>query len=244
MTKRRHGGERTFEKVANQIRNMLASRKLKRGDRLPAERQLAQQLKVSRSALREAFRTLEFAGILELKQGKSGGAFVSDGHSRALSNNMSDLLRLGDLSWHDLTEVRIWLEEIIVRVACKRATASDIRLLEQNIAEAEALYERGELAGKTDTIIEFHHILAAATRNPFLVMMNRTITDVLRYFTTRLGSDWTREVFRSRRRFMKAFVARDADAAVAEMERRLKKVHRLYLRLAREANQRANFRAF
>ena len=141
--------------------------------------------------------------------------------------------------FRSLTEVRIWLEEIIVRVACERATTRDIRLLEENIREAEGLFERGELAQKTDTIIEFHNILARATRNPFLVMMNQTITDVLRYFTRRLGSERTREVFRSRRRFMAAFTARDADAAVDEMERNLKKVHRLYLRLAREARSKA-----
>lgn len=239
MTAKLGRGKRTFEHVANHIRDMLAAGELKSGDRLPPERRLALDLNVSRSVLREALRTLEFAGVLELRQGKSGGAFVSSGNSQALSNNMSDLLRLGNLAWSDLTEVRIWLEEIIVRVACERATARDIRLLEENIREAEGLFERGELAQKTDTIIEFHNILARATRNPFLVMMNQTITDVLRYFTRRLGSERTREVFRSRRRFMAAFTARDADAAVAEMERNLKKVHRLYLRLAREARSKA-----
>lgn len=235
--------KRTFEDVANKVRNMLASGELKPGDHLPPERVLSVQLKVSRSALREALRTLEFAGVLELRPGKKGGAFISDGNSKALSNNMSDLLRLGNLSWSDLTEVRIWLEEIIVRVACERATRDDIRLMEENIRLAEALFERGELAEKTDTIIEFHNILARATKNPFLVMMNQTITDVLRYFTKRLGSERTREVFRSRRRFMSAFTAGDTEAAVKEMERNLKKVHRLYLRLAKEAKTKAEFRA-
>lgn len=239
VSRKSGGGKRTFEHVANQVRGMLSTGQLKPGDQLPPERKLSVELNVSRSALREALRTLEFAGVLELRQGKRGGAFVSSGNPQSLSNNMSDLLRLGNLAWSDLTEARIWIEEIIVRVACERANAKDIRLLEENIRQAEALFDAGELMEKTDTIIEFHNILARATRNPFLVMMNQTITEVLRYFTRRLGSERTREVFKSRRRFMTAFTAGDADAAVNEMERNLKKVHRLYLRLAREAKANA-----
>lgn len=220
VSRKSGGGKRTFEHVANQVRGMLSTGQLKPGDQLPPERKLSVELNVSRSALREALRTLEFAGVLELRQGKRGGAFVSCGNPQALSNNMSDLLRLGNLAWSDLTEARIWIEEIIVRVACERATARDIRLLEENIRQAEALFDAGELMEKTDTIIEFHNILARATRNPFLVMMNQTITEVLRYFTRRLGSERTREVFKSRRRFMTAFAASDADAAVSEMEDR------------------------
>ena len=59
------------------------------------------------------------------------------------------------------------------------------------------------------------------------------ISGILRYFTPRVSAKRTREVFRSRRRFMTAFVARDCDAAVKEMERNLKKVHRFYLLPAR-----------
>jgi DNA-binding GntR family transcriptional regulator len=87
-------------------------------------------------------------------------------------------------------------------------------------------------------LIDFHNILARATRNPVLIMITRMLTDMLRYFTRRLGSETTRAVFRSRRRFMTAFAAGDAETAVTEMERNLRKVHRLYLRLARSGEVR------
>jgi DNA-binding FadR family transcriptional regulator len=185
--------------------------------------------------LREALRTLEIAGVVELRSGRSGGAFITRGKPNVVSDSMADLLRLGNVSWHDLTEARIWIEEIIVRVACKRATASDIAALEENIRNAAALFEKGELMAKTEVLIDFHNLLARATRNPVLAMIQRTLTDMMLQFARRLGSETTREVFRSRQRFMAAFAARDADAAVAEMEHNLKKVHRLYLRLARQA---------
>jgi DNA-binding FadR family transcriptional regulator len=145
---------------------------------------------------------------------------------------MADLLRLGDISWNHLTEARIWIEEVIVRTACARATQADIELLEENIRQAMLLFEKGQLSAKTDVLIDFHNILAQATRNPVLVMIARMLTDMLRYFTRRLGSETTRAVFRSRRRFMNAFAAGDADAAEGNGHN-LRKVHRLYLRLAR-----------
>ena len=224
---------RAFEEVVSRVREMITGGKLNPGQRLPSEREFSRSLNISRSALREALRTLEIAGVVELRKGRSGGAFITSGKPNVVSDSMADLLRLGNISWNHLTEARIWIEQIIVRVACKRATAADIEALEQNIREALALFEQGQLMEKTEVLIEFHNILARATRNPVLVMMTRTLTDMMLYFARRLGSETTRAVFRSRRRFMTAFAARDADAAVAEMERNLKKVHRLYLRLAR-----------
>ena len=226
---------RAFEEVVGRVRDMLSGGELKPGERLPSEREFSRQLNISRSALREALRTLEIAGVVELRKGRSGGAFITRGNPNVVSDSMADLLRLGNVSWHDLTEARIWIEAVIVRVACERATAKDIRALEDNIDNAMALFEKGQLMAKTEVLIEFHNLLARATRNPVLVMVTRTLTDMMLYFARRLGSETTREVFRSRRRFMSAFAARDADAAVAEMERNLKKVHRLYLRLAQQA---------
>jgi DNA-binding FadR family transcriptional regulator len=226
---------RAFEEVVEQVREMLSGGSLRPGERLPAEREFSRRLNISRSALREALRTLEIAGVVELRSGRSGGAFITRGKPNVVSDSMADLLRLGNVSWHDLTEARIWIEEIIVRVACKRATARDIGALEKNIRNALALFEKGELMAKTEVLIDFHNRLARATRNPVLVVIQRTLTDMMLQFARRLGSETTREVFRSRRRFMAAFAARDANAAVAEMERNLKKVHRLYLSLARQA---------
>ncbi len=225
--------QRTFEEVVSQVRNRIAVGDLVPGERLPPEREFARQLNVSRSALREGLRTLEIAGIVELRKGRAGGAFITRGNPQVVSDSMADLLRLGSVSWSDLTEARIWIEATIVRVACERATAEDYAALEENILEATRLFESGQLMRKTEALIEFHNILARATRNPVLVVMARTMTDMLRFFARRLGSETTRAVFRSRRRFMNAFIARDADAAVKEMERNLIKVHRLYLRLAR-----------
>jgi DNA-binding FadR family transcriptional regulator len=131
-------GKRAFEEVADRVRQMLEEGELKVGYRLPAERELSKQLNVSRSILREALRTLENTGLLELKPGKLGGAFVSDGKPEAVSETMSDLLRLGGISLAHLTEGRAWIEEVVVRVACERADEADFLALEANVRKADS----------------------------------------------------------------------------------------------------------
>ena len=70
---------RTFEEICGSIREQLALGVLKPGDKLPRERDLAEQLGVSRNVLREALRSLEMAGLLRLQKGVKGGAFIQDG---------------------------------------------------------------------------------------------------------------------------------------------------------------------
>lgn len=226
--------KRTFEEVAAQLRELLVSGKLKPGDRLPAERELSVQLGVSRSALREALRTLENAGMLELRKGKTGGAFVTSGNTKAMSNQMRDLLHLGNISISELTEARIWIEEIVVRVATERATEEDFRALEDNLRQAEALYAEGRYVEKSDMNIEFHNILARATRNPLLVMNVRTITDMVRHFTHTVGTEQQANFgFAERRRLIKAMRNRDAGKAAKELIGVMKRWEKLSIRVAK-----------
>jgi GntR family transcriptional repressor for pyruvate dehydrogenase complex len=224
--------KRAFEEVAARVREMLENGELRVGDRLPPERELSKQLNVSRAALREALRTLENAGLLELRPGKLGGAFVIDARPQAISDNMSDLLRLGGISLAHLTEARTWIEEVVVRVACERADDADIEALQENVKLAEHLFSEGRMAEKIDANIEFHNVLAAATKNPVLVMMTQTLGGVMSSFAKRLGGETTRSVIRSRTRFIELLRARDADGAVAEMNEHLRSIQAVYKQFA------------
>lgn len=225
--------KRAFEEVADRVREMLESGELQVGDRLPPERELSKQLSVSRAALREALRTLENSGQLVLRPGKLGGAFVADARPQAISDNMSDLLRLGGISLAHLTEARAWIEEVVVRVACERAVESDFDALKQNVQQAEALFSEGRMMEKVDANIEFHNVLAAATKNPVLVMMTQTLGSVMQSFAKRLGAETSRSVIRPRTRFIELLRARDADAAVAEMHEHLRSIQMVYMEFAR-----------
>ena len=79
---------RAFEEIADQIRGMVAAGRLRPGDRLPPERELAATFRVSRNTLREALRALELAGMIESRKGATGGAFVRSGNPQVVVGGM------------------------------------------------------------------------------------------------------------------------------------------------------------
>ena len=133
---------RAFEEICERIRRQLAAGKLKPGDKLPPERELSEQLGVSRAALREALRTLEIAGVIMLKKGVKGGAFVQAGDPANMTRVIQDLVHLGAISLGDLTEARLLIQSGVVRLACERATDADIEAIGRHRAH------RGDVAAR------------------------------------------------------------------------------------------------
>lgn len=220
---------RAFEEIASQIRNELAEGRLKVGSRLPSERALAEQFGVSRNTLREALRSLEHAGLIQLMKGASGGAFISERSGEAIVTGLFDLYHVGTIRPAQVTEARIWLESIIVREACVRATAEDLAALERNIEEAEAASARGDFPARAAKHIDFHRLLARMTDNPIMIIVMDGVLDVLHHFVRTIGEYQNAFVLPSRRRFMKHMEEGNVEAAVAEMESSLKRLQRAYL---------------
>jgi GntR family transcriptional regulator, transcriptional repressor for pyruvate dehydrogenase complex len=225
---------RAFEGIADQIRHEMAAGRLRVGDRLPPERELAEQFGVSRNTLREALRSLENAGLLRLQKGAWGGAFVRESTGDAVVAGFRDMYQLGAIAPEHLTEARVMIESIAVRVACERATSRDIAALNANIAAAAKA-----AAGKTGFYnqaaihLDFHRILARATKNPVMVIVMESLLDVMQHFIRAIGQTRNPWVLPSRRRFMKHFAAHDSDGAVAEMKQHLEGLNRYYLSLVK-----------
>lgn len=220
---------RAFEEIAQQIRAELAQGRLKVGTRLPSERALSEQFGVSRNTLREALRSLEHAGLIRLQKGASGGAFISGRSGDAIATGLMDMYHMGAIQPEHLTEARIWLESILVREACARATPADIEALNRNIEAAEEATRKGDFPERAATNLEFHRILARMTGNPIMVIVMNGVLNVLAEFIGQIGHYENAYVLPSRRRFVKHIAAKDADAAVAEMESILKRLQRSYL---------------
>jgi GntR family transcriptional regulator, transcriptional repressor for pyruvate dehydrogenase complex len=222
---------RAFEEIAAQIRELVASGRLKPGDRLPAERDLSAKFNVSRNTLREALRALELSGMIELRKGASGGAFVLPGSSGVVVNGLRDLYHLGAIKPEHLTEARVWLSEVVVRVACERLTEQDLLALEENIALATKADKAGNFQQRADLHREFHNLLAAATRNPIITITMEGVMEVMREFVKTIGPSDNAYTLPSRRRLLKHLRARDADAAVAEMNKFLERLQANYMEL-------------
>lgn len=220
---------RAFEEIAQQIRTELAEGRLKVGSRLPSERALSEQFGVSRNTLREALRSLEHAGLIRLQKGATGGAFISERSGEAISTGLMDMYHMGSIHPEQLTEARIWLESVMVREACKRATPEDIAALSANIEQTAQALQEGDFEARARRNLDFHRLLARATGNPIMVTVMDGLLDVLGEFVRKIGNVDNAFVLPSRRRFMKHFAARDAEAAVAEMEASLRRLQRGYL---------------
>lgn len=229
---------RAFEDIAGQIRQELSQGRLRAGDRLPAERELAVKFGVSRNTLREALRSLEISGLITLRKGASGGAFVNDTNGETIVASIQDMFSLGAVTREQITQARISIESAIVRAACEVHTAGDIKRLRDNLELAAEATRRNDFFARVNVHLEFHMILARATRNPILIVVMEGLIGIMRQFVYSIGSQQIPDyVLPSRKRFMQYFEARSADAAVNEMERHLKRVNRNYLALLEERSK-------
>jgi DNA-binding FadR family transcriptional regulator len=226
---------RAFEDIAGQIRQELLQGRLRAGDRLPAERELAVQFGVSRNTLREALRSLEIAGLITLRKGASGGAFVSDTNGDTVVASIQDMFSLGAVTTEQITQARISIESAIIRAACAVHTADDIKRLRDNLDLAAEATRRNDFFARANAHLEFHMILARATRNPILIVVMEGLIGIMRQFVYSIGSQQIADyVLPSRKRFVQYFEARNTDAAVEEMERHLRRINRNYLALLKE----------
>lgn len=225
---------RASDEIAARIRAELAAGRLGLGSRLPSERALAGQYGVSRNTLREALRSLEHAGLLTLHKGAQGGAFIAQRGDQAITNGLQDLFSLGAIQPAQLTEARIWLEAVVVREACRRATPEGIAALRRNVEETAAAMAAGDFPLRAQKNIEFHHLLARMTGNPIMELLVQAVLEVLRGFIHSIGPLPNPHVLPSRRRLIAHLEKGDADAAVAEMEASLKRLQRTYLSKLKE----------
>lgn len=219
---------RVFEEITDQIREQFRAGDLAPGDKLPSERDLAQSFGASRNAVREALRSLEQSGTIELRKGAHGGAFVTGGNPDSVGQSMVDLLCLGGVTVAEVTEARLLIETEVVRLACRNATADDLAILEQNVSNAERLNAARLQDEKRDANIAFHVLLAKATHNPVLTLTMQLLMDLLREVHRTVGWSDTDTVLTSRRRLLECIASRDEDAAVAEIRDLLDRLHRIF----------------
>ena len=148
------------------------------------------------------------------------------GSSGVIVNGLRDLYHLGAITPQQLTEARVWMSEIVVRIACERATDEDFAALDANIDAAAKAPDFDQRARHNR---EFHVILARATRNPIMVITMESIMAVFGNFIAQIGPSDNTFILPSRRRFMKHLRARDAAAAAAAMKTAVARLQTQYM---------------
>ncbi len=160
---------RISETIVDQIRQLMRQGHLRPGDRLPAERDLCERFGVSRVTVREALRMLESSGLVEIRVGARGGAFVTVPTSEHVGDGLADMLSLSALTAADVTEVRLILEIGMVPVVCARATEEDLAALDHICHRSREAIRLGTYS--MDLSAEFHARVAASTHNPAIGML-------------------------------------------------------------------------
>jgi DNA-binding FadR family transcriptional regulator len=154
---------RASSSIADQIRQAIVTGKLTEGERLPPERELAEQFGVSRVTVRDALRALEAMGLIEVRVGARGGAFVTVPTGSIVGQTMSDMMMMSAVSPEDIVEARLVVELGTVTLACARATDEDIaELREHGERSAEAIEAK---TYTRELSWDFHALVAKAAHN-------------------------------------------------------------------------------
>jgi GntR family transcriptional repressor for pyruvate dehydrogenase complex len=203
--------------IAEQIRNAIVSGRLAQGERLPPERELAEQFGVSRVTVRDALRALEAMALIEVRVGARGGAFVTAPSGTHVGQAMSDMMVLSAAGPEDIVEARLIVELGTVTLACARATDEDLTLLRASCEDG-----REELAAGTYTrerSWEFHSLLARAAHNGAVDGLTHSFRSTLSMHPVRAreGARAFAATVDEHLRIVDALERRDGNAARAEM---------------------------
>jgi GntR family transcriptional repressor for pyruvate dehydrogenase complex len=230
---------RISDQVFEQLREHIARGRIKPGERLMPERELATSLRVSRTTVREALNKMVVMGILEQKQGQ--GTFVR-AMDRSAPDSFMGVLGSEEATLIDLLDVRLGLESNAAHFAALRATTADLNNLERRLAEMSAAVTDGLSGAEAD--VAFHMAIAEASHNPLQVHLMRQFYDFMSLGIERNlallfeGQNLSLEdedpagtVASQHERILTAIRRRDPEAAVASVQAHIEKIRE---RLERE----------
>jgi len=175
--------ERLYERIVEQIESRIVAGDLKVGDQLPAERELAEQFAVSRTAVREAIKALREKGLVEIRLGR--GTFVTNTAAGAVRHSLGLLLK-SEKGFTNLEEVREILEPEIAALAATRITEENIAAMTEAVEIMDTALDNVDIFVEAD--LDFHLALAEATQNPIIPSLMDSIIDLLREQRKRTGN--------------------------------------------------------
>jgi GntR family transcriptional repressor for pyruvate dehydrogenase complex len=230
---------KTTEQVVDRIEQLIIERHLSENEALPSERELAAMLGVSRNILREGLSVLGQKGLIETVPGRRTRV-VRPGF-RQLRSTVDLMVRVGDVSLTDLSEVRSILEPEIAARAAERAGPEQIEELESIMATLEV--RQGDPAGHVEADRSFHRAIATIAGNTLLVVLMEAIGEPIMH-SMALGTSIPRAIAEAdayHRAVCDAIAGRDPEGAAAAMHRHMEHVRRYVIGAdARVAGEQAN----
>ena len=231
MYKKLSNRNRLSHEAADHIKTLIRGEKLKAGDKLPNEMQLAESFGVSRPTVREAVKSLVSQNIIEIVRGK--GTFVAQNPGISSDPLGLDFLADRDLPL-SLIEVRRIIEPEVARLAAQRAKATDVQRLERLVAEMKGIVTRDATWVRVEQ--EFHSGIARATQNPVIMrivpVVVEAIVKTLRY-APRSSADH-RHAFREHAAILAAIREKSPEKAFQAMRQHLEASYRRTISIGSE----------
>ncbi len=174
---------RMSEDIVNQVLEAISRGDLAPDDKLPSEKELGDIFGVSRVTIREAIRSLEQFGVIVVRQGSRGGAYVKKMDQESVVNQIGNVLKMANVTFPHLAMARASIErEILVELIPSKITPADCDRLTQNIDLAEAHFRDRDSIRRLNTNFGFHTTLARITENPVIILMHKVIVDLSSHF--------------------------------------------------------------
>ena len=224
--------QRLYRQIAEQLRHLMVSGEFALGSRLPAERDLAVQLGVSRPSVREALIALEVEGMIEVRTGS--GIYVRQNTGAKSTASMAELDDNTPANWGPLEvmSARILVEAEVAALAAANAQKGDLKAIKSGLQQMKLEAARDEVPRQGDEA--FHEAIAQACGNSVL------LDTVQRYWMARNGplferlgdyfehsASWQTAIA-EHLEVMHAIEARDSSAARKAMQKHLKQAHKRY----------------
>ena len=207
-------------RIVSQVRSALFSGQLKSGDLLGSEASLAQQFQVSRMAARDALRTLEAVGIVEIRMGIKGGAWIANGNANRFADALSIQLQLIGVTAEEILDTQLAIDPTAAGLAATLVTPEDIVRLE---AAADLCNQnRTDPDAFTAASISFHELVIECSRNRVLLAQFRALRSVLQPLVRpNTNEDVMRRLTRSNKALLSALASGNADEASRLMRDRV-----------------------
>jgi GntR family transcriptional regulator, transcriptional repressor for pyruvate dehydrogenase complex len=205
--------------LANELRERILSGEYPEGTPLPPERELVIQTRMGRTTVREALRVLEVQGLVRIKAGRTGGAFVQHPGEESIANSLELLIRGRQIRLASVHETREAIEPTCARLAALNRTPGDLRLLD---AANEAIAAQGSLEAFLQANVDWHVGVATAGHNEILTGIMIALSRAIYTVTHNEGfvNDEVRSItVRAHRSVTRAIKDKDPDAAVRRMAR-------------------------
>lgn len=207
------------QKIISQIRTAILEGKLKPGDKLPTEKNLVEEFQVSKQTLRESLRALEHMGLIDVRKGVGGGAFIVEVDIEVAKESLANYLYFKDMTIEHLSDFRRLIEPEAAKIAARNISGDKLEALRLLNDSARNNLKMNRVRAAAQDEFNFHRFIADLTGNPILILFLDFVESMLGDFKDVLKPDaeFFETVLDSHDRIYEAIKNRDETLAAKEM---------------------------